>query len=138
VIFYDNFGSVIKKIIIEVDISTSDAVLGHPALTKFMAIPHYPYMVLKMPVPRGALTMQANFAIAYACEKESLTLAEAVNLSARMDASLTESKKVPKTKQEIPMMEALCQANKAKEKEVSLSLANPSNTMKIRALLDPK
>ena len=33
-------------------------ILGCPALTKFMAIPHYSYLVLKMPVPRGVLYLR--------------------------------------------------------------------------------
>ena len=31
------------------------AILGRPALTKFMAIPHYAYLVLKMPSPAGEI-----------------------------------------------------------------------------------
>ena len=42
------------------------AIFGHPPLTKFMAIPHYPYMVLMMPTPGGVLTLQANLIVAYA------------------------------------------------------------------------
>ena len=67
------------------------AILGHPALTKFMVIPHYPYMVLRMSALGGVLTLQANLIVAYTCEKESLALAETVDLSLRMDACLTES-----------------------------------------------
>ena len=33
------------------------AILGRPALTKFMAIPHYAYLVLKMPSPVGVLAL---------------------------------------------------------------------------------
>ena len=32
---------------------TYHAILGRPALTKFMAIPHYRYLVLKMPTEKG-------------------------------------------------------------------------------------
>ena len=32
---------------------TYHAILGRPALTKFMAIPHYRYLVLKIPTRRG-------------------------------------------------------------------------------------
>ena len=57
------------------------AILGRPALAKFMAIPHYAYLVLKMPSPVGVLALQANLSIAYACEMESLAHAEATDLS---------------------------------------------------------
>ena len=33
------------------------AILGWPALTKFMAVPHYAYLVLKMPSPAGVLAL---------------------------------------------------------------------------------
>ena len=46
-----------------------------------MAIPHYAYLVLKMPSPAGVLALRANLSIAYACETESLTIAKATNLS---------------------------------------------------------
>ena len=57
------------------------AILSWPALAKFMAIPHYAYLVLKMPSPARVLALWANLSIAYACETESLALAEATDLS---------------------------------------------------------
>jgi hypothetical protein len=37
-----------------VDISSSyHALLGRPALAKFMAVPHYVYFKMKLPGPRG-------------------------------------------------------------------------------------
>jgi len=57
------------------------AILGRPALAKFMVIPHYAYLVLKMPSPIGVLALRANLSITYTCETESLGLTEATNLS---------------------------------------------------------
>ena len=57
------------------------AILGRLALAKFMAVPHYTYLLLKMPSPAGVLALRANLSIAYACETENLTLVEATNLS---------------------------------------------------------
>ena len=57
------------------------AILGRPALAKFMAVPHYMYLVLKMPSPIGVLALRANLSIAYAYETESLALTEATDLS---------------------------------------------------------
>ncbi|XP_066383832.1 uncharacterized protein [Miscanthus floridulus] len=100
-----------------------------------MATPHYAYLVMKMPVERGVLSLRANIAIAYACERESLDL----DLSANMDNCLATSKEVPMEEQEIPMMEAPRAATKAKEtKEVDLSIGNKNKTTKIGANLDPK
>ncbi|XP_066358194.1 uncharacterized protein [Miscanthus floridulus] len=57
------------------------AILGRLALPKFMAIPHYAYLVLKMPAPVGVLALWANLSIGYAYEIESLSLTKATDLS---------------------------------------------------------
>ena len=57
------------------------AILGRPALAKFMAVPHYAYLVLKMPSPTGVLALWTNLSITYACKIESLALPEATDLS---------------------------------------------------------
>ena len=36
------------------------AILGRPALAKFMVVPHYVYLVLKIPTKQGVLTLHAN------------------------------------------------------------------------------
>jgi hypothetical protein len=37
--------------------SSYHAILRRSALAKFMAIPHYPYLLLKMPGPNGVLSL---------------------------------------------------------------------------------
>ena len=44
-----------------------NAIIGRPRLAKFMAIPHYPYLVLKMPAPGGVLSIRADFKGASEC-----------------------------------------------------------------------
>ena len=46
-----------------------------------MAIPHYAYLVLKMPSPAGVMALRDNLSITYAYETESLSLTEATDLS---------------------------------------------------------
>jgi hypothetical protein len=43
-----------------------NAIIGRPALYRFMAITHYGYLVLKMPSPAGVLTVQGDRAAALA------------------------------------------------------------------------
>jgi hypothetical protein len=43
-----------------------NAIIGRPALYRFMAIAHYGYLVLKMPSPAGVLTVQGDRAAALA------------------------------------------------------------------------
>ena len=66
------------------DINTTyHAILGWPALAKFMAIPHYAYVVSKMPLPVGVLALWANLSIAYAYKTESLALTDATTSPSR-------------------------------------------------------
>jgi hypothetical protein len=38
-----------------------NAIIERLGLVKFVAIPHYPYMILKMPGPLGIITVRADF-----------------------------------------------------------------------------
>jgi hypothetical protein len=44
-----------------------NAIIGRPGLAKFIAIPHYSYMILKMPGPQGIITVCADFQGAAEC-----------------------------------------------------------------------
>ncbi|KAF8666369.1 hypothetical protein HU200_053472 [Digitaria exilis] len=58
------------------DFETSyHAILGRPALAKFMAIPHYTYLVLKMPGPHGVLSLRGDIKRSYLCDKEAVEYA---------------------------------------------------------------
>ena len=46
-----------------------------------MVVLHYTYLVLKMPMEQGVLSLRANLDVAYNCEKESFVLTEATNIS---------------------------------------------------------
>jgi hypothetical protein len=62
-----------------VDISSPyHALLGRPALAKFMAVPHYAYLKMKLPGPRGVITVSGSFKKSLAGAKESSQLAEAL------------------------------------------------------------
>jgi hypothetical protein len=60
---------------------TYHAILGRPALAKFMAIPHYIYLLLNMSTNKGVLSLRGNVLIAYNCEKEGYATIEALELS---------------------------------------------------------
>ena len=67
-----------------------------------MAMPHYVYLVLKILTEQGILTLRANVSTAYDYKREGLAIADAMDLSARMEACITDSKKVPAEEQAIP------------------------------------
>jgi hypothetical protein len=52
-----------------------NAIIGRPALYRFMAIAHYGYLVLKMSSPAGILTMQGDRTAALAAVEKLDTLA---------------------------------------------------------------
>jgi hypothetical protein len=54
---------------------TYHTILGRPALTKFMVVPHYSYLVLKMPTEQGVLPLRGNVYTTYNCEEESFKVA---------------------------------------------------------------
>jgi hypothetical protein len=57
---------------------TYHAVLGRPCYAKFMAIPNYTYLKLKMPDPKGTITVGSTYRHAYECDVECVEYAEAL------------------------------------------------------------
>jgi hypothetical protein len=41
-----------------------------------MAVPHYTYLVLKMPGPKGIITMKGSFELSDICDKEFHKMAQ--------------------------------------------------------------
>jgi hypothetical protein len=58
------------------------AILGHPAFAKFMAVPHYAYLTLKILGPRGTITVQGSFEVSNTCDKEFNRLAQTFGMTA--------------------------------------------------------
>ena len=54
------------------------AILGRPCYTRFMAIPNYTYLKLKMPGPNSVITMSSAFSHAFMCDHEHFELATTV------------------------------------------------------------
>jgi hypothetical protein len=58
-----------------VDFETSyHVILGRPALAKFMAIPHYPYLLLKMSGPHGILSLRGKLKRAFDCDIQAIQI----------------------------------------------------------------
>jgi hypothetical protein len=49
------------------------AILGRPTFEKFMAVPHYAYLTLKIPGPRGTITVQGSFKVSNTCDRMAQT-----------------------------------------------------------------
>jgi hypothetical protein len=57
-------------------------ILGHPTFAKFMAVPHYAYLMLKIPGPKGTITVQGSFEVSNTCDKEFNKLAQTFGMIA--------------------------------------------------------
>ena len=52
---------------------TYHAILGWPCYAKFMVVPNYTYLKLKMPGPKGVIIVKGSFKQAYYCEQDCIT-----------------------------------------------------------------
>jgi hypothetical protein len=67
---------------------TYHAVLGRPCYAKFMVVPNYTYLKLKMPGPNGVITIGSTYRHAYKCDVECVEYAEALAESEALIADL--------------------------------------------------
>jgi hypothetical protein len=63
---------------------TYHAILGRPAYAKFMAMPNYTYLKLKIPGPRCIITVGPMYQCAYECDAECFQFTEAIIRSERL------------------------------------------------------
>jgi hypothetical protein len=54
------------------------ALLGRPALAKFMAVPHYAYLKMKLPSPKGIITITGDYKKSLECAQADSKLAESL------------------------------------------------------------
>ena len=118
---------------------TYHAILGHPSLTKFIAVLHYSYLVLKMPTEKGVLTVRGNVYMAYTYEEESFKITEAIDLSIRMAETVAQATQISADQLKLPEQETSRKNTKSKEhKEVQLVDGSPEKMALIGANLDAK
>ena len=67
---------------------TYDTILGRPCYAKFMVVPNYTYLKLKMPGPNGIITVSTTSQHAYQCDVECIEQAEALAESLSILTSL--------------------------------------------------
>jgi hypothetical protein len=114
---------------------TYQAVLGRPCYAKFMAVPNYTYLKLKMSGPNGVITVGSTYRHAYECDVECVEYAEARAESEALIADLENLFK------EVP--DAKCHAGNFEPAEtVKFIPLDPSNDaskqVRIGSELDPK
>jgi hypothetical protein len=115
-----------------------NAIIGRPGLAKFMAIPHYTYMILKMPGPQGIITVRADFQGAAECFRVAIQAALTTKLSA---TSSTQANSKPEEDLAAPANEAQAATSMRpteETKRINLGFADERKTAIISSSLDNK
>jgi hypothetical protein len=114
---------------------TYHAVLGRPCYTKFMVVPNYTYLKLKMPGPNGIITVGSTYRHGYECDVECVEYTEALAESKALIADLDRlSKEAPDAKRHVGNFERA-----EAVKSVPLDPSNDaSKKVQIGSELDPK
>jgi hypothetical protein len=87
-----------------VDISSPyHALLNRLALAKFMAIPHYAYLTMKLPGPHGVITVSGCFRKSMECASASSQLAEVLVIAEEKRQLLH---RVALTQQDVPVCQS--------------------------------
>ena len=79
-----NFRSEVLSFKVVDFLGSNHTILGRPCYAKFMTIPNYTYLKLKMPGPKGVITIGSTFSHAYTCDRVHYELATAVVNSAEL------------------------------------------------------
>jgi hypothetical protein len=73
-------------------------ILGRPTYAKFMAVPNYTYLKLKMPGPKGVITMSTKLQHAYECDVECFHFVDSLIRSNELaEEPIPEVLDIPKT-----------------------------------------
>ena len=70
----ENFRSEVLTFEVVDFLGSYHAISGRPCYAKFIAIPNYTYLKLKMSGPNGIITMSSAFSHAYTCDHEHYEL----------------------------------------------------------------
>ena len=114
----------------------SHAILGSPTYAKFMAVPNYTYLKLKLTGPNGVITVSGSFEQAYisSCEHFDLatTVADSAELS-QLRATTAECRPDPGKPSQAPTF-----VSTEETKSVAVDDADPTKTVQVGSQLSAK
>jgi hypothetical protein len=112
---------------------TYHAILGRPAYAKFMAVPNYTYLKLKIRGPRGIITVGPMYQRAYECNAKCFQFTEAIVQSARLHAEpRSEDQDVPESSKR-----AACSFEPSKGVKDAV-ISDDGRKLRIETMLDSK
>ena len=112
------------------------AILGRPAYAKFMAVPNYTYLKLKLPGPNGVITVSGSFEQAYVSSREYFDLATTAANSAELGqlrATTPECRPDPSKPSQAPAF-----ISTDETKSVVVDDADPTKTVRVGSQLSAK
>jgi hypothetical protein len=115
-----------------------NVIIDKPGLAKFMAIPYYSYMILKMTGPQGIITVRANFEGTAECFRVAI---EAALTTKPPTASTAQENSKPEGDLAIPANEAQAVTSMRpteETKRINLGFADERKTAIISSGLDDK
>jgi hypothetical protein len=115
---------------------TYHTILGRPCYAKFMAAPNYTYLKMKMPGPKGVITVGSSIEHAFNCDVECVEHAEALALDEALVATMEKlvNEDLDSTAKHAGSFEAAEQT-----KKVPLEPAAPEGkVLRVSSTLDPK
>ena len=111
-------------------------ILGRPAYAKFMAVPNYTYLKLKLPGRIGVITVSGSFEQAYVSSREHFDLATTAANSAKLSllrAIAAECRPDPGKPSQAPTF-----VSTEETKSVAVDEADPSKTMRVGSQMSAK
>jgi hypothetical protein len=120
--------------------SSYHAILRRPAIAKFMAIPHYLYLLLKMPGPNDVLSLRGNLKRAFDCDVQAIQILTKAQAASRRKEIATVATEINPKELEIlakrPSILAL--PKEADVKQIDLGTGDPSKMTTISTHLYAK
>jgi hypothetical protein len=86
--------------------SSYHAILGRPVLAKFMVVPHYVYLLLKMPGRSGVLTLRGDLKKSYDYNQEAIQYASTTLVPDASGEVLAAAQQLSQARLEIPTRKA--------------------------------
>jgi hypothetical protein len=115
-----------------------NAIIGRPGLAKFMAIPHYTHMILKMSGPQGIITVPADFQGTVECFRATIQAALTTKPSMTSSAQVNSKPEEDFTAPANEAQAATSMRPTEETKRINLEFADERKTAIISSSLDEK
>jgi len=112
------------------------AILGRPAFARFMAVPHYAYLKLRMPSNKGTLTVDGSFTVSESCDADFNKLSQSFGAHQELEKlrETTDMDTVPGVQKTTPEL-AFDASKDTREHQVHPT--DPSKTVRVSTSLSP-